>query len=58
MKNIVIFSILVLTSLTLVAQNREIKFETSSFETVKAKAKKPINTMKFLSIEKVKMTKK
>ena len=40
MKNIVIFSILVLTSLTLVAQNREIKFETSSFETVKAKAKK------------------
>lgn len=40
MKNIIMFAILTLTSITLVAQNREIKFETSSFEALKAKAKK------------------
>ena len=40
MKNIFLIASFLLTTITLVAQNREIKFETSSFEEVKAKAKK------------------
>lgn len=40
MKNIFLIAVLFLTSISLVAQNREIKFETTSFEEVKAKAKK------------------